>query len=125
MPFDATVTATDQPLLTSTGRAALADLRDLLRDRSRWPAGFTWFYPSPCTCAVGLARRAWSGVPLTPGLDLAQRTWDATVAIFDLDLDVRCSLFIDAGKRFGIPMSLVTPEHVAAAIDEHLRASAP
>jgi hypothetical protein len=34
--------------------AEVVELLSLLREPSRWPEGFEWYYPDPARCALGL-----------------------------------------------------------------------
>jgi len=90
------------------GPPSLRTLADVLRDRSRWPAGFQWDYGSARTCAFGLAALLWPEHVRTIG-DLAEK--------LGLSMHVTFRLFFG---NHGIPASDVTPHHVADAIDAYL-----
>jgi hypothetical protein len=75
------------------------DLADLLRDRTRWPAGFRWNYASTRTCAIGLCRLMW-------GEDAFGRF---VASIHDA--------FYSVGWHLGVPLKEVTPEDVADYIE--------
>jgi hypothetical protein len=97
------------------GAPSLRTLADVLRDRSRWPAGFVWGYQDSNCCAVGMARELWPRLAKndTEFLRALGIPFGAAFAIFT-------TLHADR------PMSSVQPEHVADAIDAYLsRRSTP
>jgi hypothetical protein len=108
MPFDGTQTA-----------PSLRMLSDILRDRSRWPAGFVWNFCSCRHCAMGLAMEIWNASPHY------RDPIATTMALFDLDQARLFNLFTSQlSQRLGLCSSDITPEHVADAIDKHLASAA-
>lgn len=106
MPFDNTPTTTH----------TLAELAEILRDRSRWPDDFVWDYGHCAHCAMGLAGRLWDASLLVTETDYV---WDyrrRVAGYFALTVDETRSIF------FGLNLwwREITPEHVADAIDAYL-----
>ncbi len=92
-------------------KTSIHDLADLLRDHSRWPAGFVWDYCSPCNCALGLSR-------LMHGLKyfhVAYRFYGLTEELADRVFIRACQ---DKSGATLMSMSEVTPERVADLIDQ-------
>lgn len=90
-----------------------AFLSAVLRDPSRWPAGFEWNYTSCDTCALGLM-----------GALVGNPEYNRSDAIDDFKLsgtesyDIFCRAHVSLGKR----MRHVTPTDVADALDSVLAA---
>jgi hypothetical protein len=86
--------------------STLAALRDLLRDKTKWPEGFRWNFGDFATCAIGLAQRA--------GLIEGVRPVDVEAADLGIDEMDYWQLFISSGP------SPMTPERVAERLDAYL-----
>jgi len=99
-------------------KPSIHDLADLLRDRSRWPAGFVWNYCSPCNCALGLSR-----------LMLGMQYFCSAHNYYGLTKDLADRLFFMAAQDANgvklMDMSEVTPERVADLIDQLVPRSKP
>ncbi len=100
MPFDSTT-------ITET-RPSLRELAEILRDRSRWPAGFRWDYSRCTCCAIGMTWQLWPHLPTEPE--------DA----FGIDPEAAHQIFVDLEHDLGCAFDAVTPENVADAIDAYL-----
>jgi hypothetical protein len=98
MPFDG----------VDFNQPCLRTLSAVLRDETKWPAGFYWDYRSHTTCAVGLGKRLW-------GFHEPSRR----VPHRDMDL-----IFVQCGRAAGKWMDEVTPADVADAIDGYLATGA-
>jgi hypothetical protein len=94
MPFDGV--DLDQPCLRT--------LSAVLRDQTKWPAGFRWNYAHPSHCALGLGRELW-GWSAFKHITRSIPHRDENTIFFELGINVR-------------------PEHVADAIDAYLATGA-
>lgn len=102
---------------------SLAELAALLREPSKWPAGFVWNHRHPHMNAVGLAFQHWGGphcyddsnddyvLQLALGLK-------CQIAICDKLLFTHHMMGQRTYKRW--PFGKITPEMVAGAIEAHL-----
>jgi hypothetical protein len=117
MPLDATTYLNTSPvaaLARFREAPTLADLAILLRSQQLWPRSFHWDYGDCRFCAMGLAIKL-TGAIVRVGvgdhIEWATKTlglgWREFAPIF---LDIK------------IPGDLITPEHVAVAIEKHLAA---
>lgn len=95
----------------------------LLRDQSKWPAGFAWNFQSCSTCAIGLAFKTHAiGMIdegrqyIEPVLGLTQRQ--------GIDIFAPHTLPGGLAEGYGLPRREVTPEMVADKLEAvHLRLS--
>jgi hypothetical protein len=94
MPFDG----------TNLGAPSLRTLADVLRDQSRWPAGFNWDYRDTHNCGIGLA----------------QRLWGRRLPLWEIPGQYGVCIFVNLHHHLGIAQHQVQPEHVADAIDAYL-----
>ena len=89
----------------------------LLRDRSRWPADFTWDYNDTAHCAIGLLYQL--------GLIEADITESCQLAFkLDMSLTDVNNIFLQAHWEHNIgpcPAGLITPENIADMIDKTLQ----
>ena len=89
----------------------LQELRDLLRDETKWPEGFKWDYSVTSQCALGLALKSGMMSGIGPyAFDLTRHEWDR---IFQTPLGNRYRFSED---NFG----KVKPSTVALRIARHL-----
>jgi len=117
MPFDSTETDATLALTRFRETPTLGDLAIILRHREVWPEGFVWDFGECEHCAMGLAACALRDDPATH----ERCYFDWVAAVFDIDMDTVDQLF-DEGPSKGKVANYVyvTPEHVAAAIEEYL-----
>ena len=86
-------------------------LIDLLRDRSKWPKGFTWNYGMTCNCAIGLAHDSFH-VPCysTALIDWLGADRQEAEKLFDIFLAASASPRSKSGR--------VTSQRVANLLEE-------
>jgi hypothetical protein len=84
-----------------------AFLSAVLRDPSRWPAGFEWDYSHCAMCAVGMASLLWNR-EVTPGVMSAET---------GIDFHVVVDAFYNLDEKHGVSMGEITPSNVADALD--------
>ena len=102
----------------------LAELAEILRNRSRWPEGFEWDFNDCRTCAMGLAKVLVDGAKGVEKwhIDHAER-W--AEGMFGLDWrEVRELFGVEVADRYEIAVCEVTPEQVAMGIENWLGPSA-
>lgn len=104
MPFD------NIPITTNH---TLAELSEILRDKSRWPEGFVWDYGHCQQCAMGLAAELWADT-----LRLPHHHFTIIARYFNMPFEKALEIFchLDFWKR----LDEITPERVADAIDAYL-----
>ena len=96
--------------------STLQALHDLLRDETKWPAGFEWNYSLHTSCALGLAVATGLVEGSIPGPGAFELTGPAWMDIFQRP--ARGSACSDDNY------SKVTPAIVARRIKRHLKARA-
>ena len=100
--------------MTEQDKLSLAELSAILRDESRWPKGFQWYFRDCYQCAMGMAYQLWP--------DRIERPHDNFIAkAFGMTLDDTVELFLRANSP-AIPSNTYTiePHHIADAIDYYL-----
>lgn len=107
-------------------KPSLKRLVYLLRHKETWPRGFTWYFGSCLTCAMGLSARFWN-YSLTTKKNNSEDAMDITGEQFGLSRSCASTLFglfsqntEDDGGLSVKKIDTVTPEMVADRIDEYL-----
>lgn len=104
MPFDS----------TEVKHVELRRLRDRLLDRSTWPDGFQWYFPSCRRCAMAL-------LVGEDDRDDDEVIVVKTMKILNISPDTVSDLFGGGpGRRHGVLNHQVTPEMIASDIDNWL-----
>lgn len=118
MPYDGPMPAGLKPDLKT--------LSIVLRDRTLWPAGFTWDYSNCQHCAMGLADRLFSIIKGGITVDMTHDNIDACSEALNLPFNIGAAIFlrVGVGDETTRTMSEVTPEQVADEIDAYLKITA-
>lgn len=112
----------ESAFLADLDKPSLHALSYALRHPDTWPEGFSWNYTNCGHCAMGLAHKLWSRVPrpyADDGTSIMARA-------FAMPYTEAKKVFFDANCLWGWgklpykPMSAVTPENVADAIDRYI-----
>lgn len=107
MPRDTTQLLDAPPDLATP---SLAGLAWLLRHEEAWPPRFLWDFARCRTCAIGLAGKMW----------MRKGTVGHASFVYSTPLRLVLQAAFISGAYAPVPDSRVTPEMVAARIDEYL-----
>jgi hypothetical protein len=102
-----------QPDLSTPSPLGLAWV---LRHRDEWPRGFSWYYPNPASCGVGLATRLW------PQAERGRvgSTSHVIAHVMGMEVNDAYSIFIQTHRSFpGTNFTDVTPEQVAELLEDY------
>lgn len=89
---------------------SLANGIALLRDKTKWPDGFTWDYTDSCKCAIGLFCETWAKDQLHDSATVGK--------MIGIDRDNAQRIFNNAGGISGVHFTDVTPEFIADRLEE-------
>lgn len=84
------------------------ELAALLRSPEKWPEGFKWDFNFSCGCAIGLSRQVYGFSDF----------WDFRQDVLGISISESSAVFATyLAEILEIPVSQVTPEHVAHALE--------